>query len=775
MSTYESAHKSLLQGVSQQLPEDRLPGQVTAQTNMMSDPVTNLRRRPGVLYRKAWEWASADASNILGWFTDIAGSRVHLLLNTVTGNLRVLNESYVQEASLDGGPYLVNSNAGRIRATAVGNEFFLCNLDVAPALGYTPSDADPSLAGFFYIAAGAFSKSYDVTIVHAGGAVYATFNTPPATDAGAAAYSTPEYIAEQLRLLLATHTTITLTREGPYVYIQSVSLGSISINTVTGSQYMRASNGGFVPAAGDLPARLPSVANGFICRVGTGNNPQYFKYNNATTEWLETGAYNSPKSITGCPISLQWSGSAWVLNTTAFSGRFAGNDTSNGVHEFMTNGITGMGTFQGRLVLMSGPLVSLSASGKSRQFFRTTVTSVISSDPIEIGSGMNSSAAYEWAVPFQKDLLLFSRAYQALIPSGSQAVTPATATVVPTSAHEVDTTSSPIALGRTLMYCNPRSEEFFGVLEMVPSNYTDSQYVSQDSTPHLPKYMGGRCRFAVSSGVASVALFAPSGDVYSIVVHEYHWNGDTKAQQAWHQWTFPYPVAVAYFASDVIVLGFVKNGTVVLGTVDPRAGVLNASGQRRPFLDLNTTATITDHSIPVPAWLLAFDPDSAAKLNVVVLTGALAGELVGTTVSGGGTTLTTVRSHPSGTVGLGIPYTSSFVPTPPVVTSYKDEVIHTGKATLLRYMIGTKNSSEFDVTVRDDRSAGDMLSVPTLSWSSPELELGSALFSDRAVSIVPCRTDLRSTYMEVATHGTGELNITALEYVAKYNATIKRK
>lgn len=42
MSTYEAAYKSLLQGVSQQLPEERLPGQLTAQVNMVSDPVTNL-------------------------------------------------------------------------------------------------------------------------------------------------------------------------------------------------------------------------------------------------------------------------------------------------------------------------------------------------------------------------------------------------------------------------------------------------------------------------------------------------------------------------------------------------------------------------------------------------------------------------------------------------------------------------------------------------------------------------------------------------------------
>lgn len=890
MSTYEAAYKSLLQGVSQQLPEERLPGQLTSQVNMVSDPVTNLRRRPGVLFRKSWAWASADYEHSLGWFTDIAGSRVHVLLNTNTGNIRILNENFVEEASLNAGAYLINTDPTHIRATSVGNEFFLCNVDKSPVVQYGTTDPNPANSGFFYIVSGAFSKGYNVNIVHGDGALTATYTTPSGTGSGDAALATPEYIAEQLYNQLAgnsfsdvritgvngtgtgyvydfqlqenigssitpnwvnrtapfemtasriangflrfryesedgeavsfnfqvkvggtwqatvytsssialywtdigqpAYETVPLTvftsqvtlsgdptlfvqRDGPYVFVSRA--GGISVNTSVGSGFMVASKSGVVPSTGDLPARLPSAANGFICRVGTGDSPQYYRYNHLTTEWSETGAWGSPNSITNVPISILWNGTAWALKTTAFDGRNAGDDDSNELHEWMTYGITGMGTYQGRLVLMSGPLVSLSASNKPRQFFRSTVSSLLNSDAIEVGAGMNSAAAYEWAIPFQKDLVLFSRTYQAVIPSGNSAITPATATVVPTSAHETDTTSSPITLGRTLMYCTPKSEDFFGAMEMIPSNYTDSQYVSQDSTPHLPKFMGGRCRFAVSSGVASLALFSPSGDPYSLVVHEYHWDGETKVQQAWHQWTFEYPIACAYFASDVVVLAFIQNGNIVLGTVDPRAGALNASSERRPFLDLNVSASIVDNTVTIPAWMLAFDPLIRDKLKLVMVTGALAGEEVGFTNGATANTLTTVLSHPSGTVGVGIPYYSGVIPSPPVVKDYNDQTIHSGKATLQRYMVGTKNSSEFTVNVTDAYSTGEDLAVPTLSWSSPELELGRGLYADTSISIVPCRTDLRSTAMEVSTEGTGELNITSLEYVAKYHPKIKRR
>lgn len=894
MSTYESAYKSLLQGVSQQIPSERLPGQLTAQTNMVSDPVTNIRRRPGLVFKKSWEWEDADDSHVLGWFTDLAGSRVHILLNTNTGNVRILGEDYVEQASLDGAGYLTSSDRSKIRACTVGNEFFLCNVTKVPSVQYDSIGADPANSAFFYVTSGAFGKKYSVEITYSDGKISADYTTPGGTGSSDAALSTPEYIAQKLadtlrkagtanpvdmtdvritewtplnayavqvqrntgtasspawvditapadftvtqleqQYLRVVYRTIVIpgeppeaasitfkfqvrangvwqptvystvmrlaasatlvpatvyasqftsittpgdallyvVQDGPYVFVSRS--GGIGISTTVGTAYMIASQGGGVASEGNLPARLPAAANGFICRVGTGDAPKYYRYESATASWLETAKYGSPTGIANVPISIKWDGSAWVLDATPFEGRNSGDDVTNPTHDFMLYGITGISTYQGRLVLMSGPMVSLSASNKPRRFFRSTVTNLINSDPIEIGSGQVSAAAYEWAVPFQKDLVLFSAAYQAVIPSGNALVTPNNATVVPTSGHGVDTTSSPINLGRTLMYCNPRSEDFFGVLEMIPSQYTDSQYVSQDSTPHLPKYMGGRCRFAVSSGVANLAMFAPSGDTTSLVVHEYHWNGDTKDQQAWHTWTFKYPVAAGYFVGDVSVLVFVQNGVVVIGTLDIKAGVSDRNGVRRPFLDFAFPVTYSDNTIELPEWLLTFDPDIAEDLVAVCGTGPMSGSLVGTEVDEDA--LRTVLSWPSGTAVVGVPYYSGFIPTPPQTTDYQGQVTHTDRATLLREVLGTKNTSDFKTVVWDAYSSADGVPAEVLTFSSPELELGRGLSSDAANVVVPCRTDMRSTNVEICTDGIGELNVTFIEYVAKYHPKFKRR
>ena len=771
MSTNESAVKSLLQGVSQQLPDARHPGQVQEQLNMLSDPVTSVRRRPGLRVRASLSMPGAGTNTLRAWFTDVAGARVHMLLDSGAGVVHVLNEAFTLEASLDSGGYLVNADASRVRAATVGNSMFLVNLDKSPTVHHASAGPSPDSGGFFYVLTGAFSKSFNVTVTHAGASHTASYTTPTGAAVGDAALSTPEYITTQLRTQLAAVPGLAIEQDGPYVFIRGST--TLTVNSSTGVAYLIPSKLNIVTGVGALPSRLPASGDGYVCRVGTADSPQYYKYVHSDTLWLEEGSFGSPSTISNCPVSVEWDGSAWGINATPFSGRHAGDDKSNAAHDWMTYGITGMATYQGRLVLMSGSMVSLSASGKPREFFRTTVTSVLSSDPIEIGSGMLSAAAYEWALPFQKDLVLFSKSYQAVIPSGNSPVTPSTATVVPTSAHETDTSSSPITIGRTVLYSKPRSKDYFGVMEMVPSNNVDSQYVSQDSTPHLPEYMPGRCRFAVSSSVANMALFSASGDPRVLVVHEYHWDADTKVQQAWHKWVFEYPVADAYFASDVIVMVTVRNGVAVLSTIDPRQPAVDVNSVHNPFLDYYTTRSASGTSAVLPSWWESFAPEKRAGLKASVASGALAGMPVGITVQGNAVTVDPTYSDAQ--IHLGVAYESAFTPSPPTVTDYKDQVIHSGRATLVRYTVGTRNTGECAVTVSDDYSSPTDFVLYPQQWASPGVELGGNPYTGPGTVVVPCRTDMRSTLMRLSTSGLQDMNITHIEYVFKYAPKIRRR
>lgn len=784
MASFEGAYSSILQGVSQQIPRMRLPGQVSAQINMLSDPVTNVRRRPGAEFVYSLDLPGSTNTSIKAWDVDIGGQQVHVILCVNSGTILLLDQEFNLLDTLQD-DYLIAPNTQSVKAASVGTEMYFANVGEAPVLGAgTNTSPAPSRRGFAFVTAGTFSKAYNLTVETNAGSLVGTYTTPDASASGAAANSTPDKIAEELvdsLIALGIVGTLNVTpyRDGPFIYFEGTgAVTSLVVSSSSGSVYITVSGASTVRTEAGLPARLPEEADGYVVAVGQQKLLIYYTYNHATVSWLESGDYASPGNITNMPLSLRYDTgtTTWELATTPFEGRVAGDDETNPVPDFTASGITGIGSYQGRLVLLMGSQVLLSSSRNPRRLMRSTVTGLLDADPIAVGASSNSSAKYEYAVPFQKDLLLFSARYQALIPGGNQAITPRTATVLVTSTFSADMHTDPLPIGRTLLYPTPLSADFFGILEMISSQYTDSQYISNLSTSHLPKYMAGTCRFGASSSVASTVCFGQSLDMQGVLIYQYLWSGDEQIQQAWHRWQFAYGVATSYFTGEVLNFVFAQNDKIIGARVDPKVGVVSSGGSRRPYLDLYFEAEVVDNLFTLPAWVIAFDPDFGDKIKLSQTTGELAGEEVGVvSVDSGTGVVETVRSFPSGTVSVGVPFRALLQPTPPQMQDRNGQKIDSNKLTVLRFGLNTQNSAEFRVSVADSTGLDSDLSQGTLRWSSRELDLGEARVAEYSRAIVPARTDADTTVFQIYTEGLGELNVVGIDYTCRYNQKVRRR
>lgn len=775
----------MLQGVSQQLQRERLEGQVSAQMNMMSDVVTGLRRRPGAEVKTAWQINNATRDKIIAWDGDLANQRIKCVLNGVDGVLRVCDDNWGIFATLQN-DYFKFDNRKDIQHTVTDDRMYIVNKERIPYISATNGGVGSTQGGFVFIKTGAFQTTYSVSFQDATGQNFSvSYTTPNSNEADASSKSTPDYIMTQLVSQIPGHDGLIegYTQTGPYLYIRSHG-ANFSVSSSMSSSYIGVSNTSHVQQIVDLPAKLPSPADGYTVAVGSTTEPTYFKWDFGSSTWREGPIEGSASALGNMPIYLYVNTSnAWVLGNT-YEGRLSGDDNSNPNPSFLGFGIDGIGSFQGRLVILNGSKVSMSASGRPQRFYRSTIESLIASDPIEVGASANSSAAYEYCLPFNKDLLLFSEKYQALVPGGGTVITPSNATVVVTSTYEADMASGPLPLGRTVMFPAPRSKDYFGLMEMLPSPYTDSQYVSTDVTAHLPKYMNGRCRFSVSSSVSGIACFASTTDYRTLVVHEYTWSADEKVQQAWHKWNFPYDIADAFFSGSEISLVFVNNGQLVVATVDPRVGTLTAGGERRPFLDLYFNATVTNTtvdptkggSVAIPAFYQLFDPLWYQTVRLSDRSSDMLGEEVGVETRST-TALVTVPSFGAGDVTMGMGYRSSVSPSMPSVKDTNGVVISSNKLTLLRFMIGTENSYEYEAIVSDsgDDGADSSEDLATLYWGSADLDLGDPRIAIESTAILPCRTNAASTTVILFTDSLGELNIVSLEYVCRYNQKLKRR
>lgn len=781
MTVLDGSFKTLLGGVSQQIPRERLAGQLSVQENMLSDPVTGIRRRPGLRVENTIEAFNPTADNILSQFVEVGTAGYNVYVNSTSGTILVTDSNHVTVDTVQD-DYLIAPDSSYLRETTASGYGWIANTYIQPSLGAVDSTKlNPVFDGWFFIRTGAFNKTYLVRFEYDTVALEYTYTTPPGANPTEVAASTPEGIALALYNLFIADSNFTtkfdVYRNGAYVYVTrrnktSANTNITNVTSTSGQQFISFSAAMNVAQESDLPAKLPVEADGAVTSVGLSvQSRTYYRWIYNQSSWQETGSYDSAATLVDMPLRYSLAGDGTItISTSAFEGRLAGDDENNPYPHFIDLGISGISSFQGRLVILSGAFVALSGSNQPTRFLRSTVTELRDDDPIETGSGSATAARFEHAIQFNKDLILIANTHQAVMPTGSQALTPRNAVVVLTARQNVDTRAVPHVIGRTLMFGSPVSEDFFGVGELIPSSYSESQYFPQNLTDHIPRYMPGRCRQIVGSNTANVALFLSTQDHFGVLVHEYLWNGDERPLMSWHHWTFPTEVCSIHFARDIIVVSLKVNDDLMICTIDPKASAFLSSGESRPFLDAYSYVTVTDNTFTVPVNLR--DVAKAGDLRLAQATGDLAGEPIG--IKSVNTTTwvaETVRSFPSGQAAIGWKFTSAFAPTPPMMRDKNDVVISTTKTTILRYEVTVQKSGDFQIRVQNSELISDDTDS-AITWSSEELGLGKAKVATFGSVVVPCRTIAHSTEVLLYTEGTRDLNVLDIEYTLR---TVQRR
>jgi len=776
----DGAYPSLLQGVSQQIVQNRIEGQLTAQNNMLSDIVTGLRRRPGSEYKQTLLTTTGDSLHSL--YLELGDIGYHIYVNPLDGKLRVYDSNWVLVHTTTD-LYLVASSAGSIRTVTQGGYTWLLNVEKKPALApFDPFKRDPRENGWFNILTGAYSKGYSIKVVVDGFDSTYTYNTPSGTDPSHVALSVPEYIATAIVNAMLADVTFTnrfnVYKDGSYVYVTKNpswmgSFGTLKITTSTGVLFVRASNTMLVSLSTDLPANLPVQADGIICTVG--NNPTthaYYRWDDALSAWVESGDYNSISELVQTPRRLKELNGVFTYDAPVFEGRVSGNDENNPYSAFLTFGITGMSSYQGRLVFLAGGYCCMSASNRPLRFMRSTVVDLKDDDPIEISAGALEAASFRYAVPFNKDLILISSAHQAVIPAGQTGITPKNALVLLSSTETVGIEAEPRVMGRTLMYSTAVSQEFFGLGEMLPSQYSNSQYSANNLTQHIPRYIQGTCRSIVNNSGVSSGFFLSSTELNKVLVNEYLWSGDERVQNAWHKWEFNVPILSMHSAKGSLVITYKLGGNVIICTLDTRTASYQQQGFIPTFADARVDATVVDNTFSVPVHLR--DITRVAELRIAQSVGALAGEPVGIdNINTSTWVATTVRSFPSGVVSIGWAFNSAVTPSTALIRDKDRKPVLTANTNILRYLVNVQNTGEFKVLTEVTGYSAENSDTSALLWSSSELGLGEKKAVAYGTINVPVRAFSFDTDTTFSTDGTREMNIVNIEYTLR--GVMKRK
>lgn len=760
-------YATLIQGVSQQTPQQRTDGQLSEQINMTSDIVTGLRRRTGFAYQYTLQNRHSSS-----WFEIVELNGIYYLqVVEKQGQLLIYNlETGILVRSLSNAYFTFNNKAS-IRSTILGNAVYIVNTEKLPTkrqLSVGVPTFDPAVAGWLHVKSGAFAKSYTVTIARSG---ISTLTFTVTTDVSNAAQATSEYVATTLLSQMNANTTFTENyeayRTGTVIGIKakagSTGTGQVVVSSTVGDTYMTTSENGVLTLKTLLPAYLPEEFDTYIMAVGTGRNLAYYQYNHIERAWKETAVYEPRYEYTDIGYSWYYDYRHLEVATSQLvvKGRTAGDDDSNPVPEFFEYGITGLSSYQSRLVILSGAYVNMSRSNDPTVFMRTTVTEVLDDDAIEISATSLSNNQFEYAVPYNKDLVLFARNQQAVIPNNSTVLTPKTAVIYPTTTSDVSLACAPTVIARSLYYTYLRGggNVAYQVGELLPSPYTDSQYSTQSTTDHIPLYATGVCTCMSGSTAGNLAMF--SNDSNEVLVNQFYWVGDDRPLMAYHKWLLADNLRVHYHkqVNDRILMVVSKEGSDSVHVLATALQLNQLVNKPVPYLDMYSYVTLDSNGEgTVPDWYTAFAASDSLTVVQYSDTDLRYMELE-YTVQGN---QLVVPEGVNETVVIGLKYYSGIELTPPFIRDSEGGVISGTRSTLQSLTFTFKDTSAFVYQVQDAYGTASSGDTSAPSWS--EVDLGRTWISDVTTSVIPCRVRLNSAKVVVATESTTDMNILTVEY-----------
>ena len=296
----------------------------------------------------------------------------------------------------------------------------------------------------------------------------------------------------------------------------------------------------------DLPNRCP--VDGFVVQI-TGDPSSSFdnywvKYDMSgggisNGIWKETCAPGLSAGMYG--HTLPWAlvreaDGTFTFKMIPWGQRKVGDAKSNPHPSFANRTLNDIFFYRNRLGLLCDENILFSEAGEYFNFYRTSVTQLTDSEPIDVSVSHTKVSILEHAIPFNKQLLIFSEQTQFVIDQ-NDILSPKTISVKMATEFTCSVNCKPVPVGKNVYFAVQK-----GDWTTVREYYADINNLSNDSqdvTGHVPKYIpSGVFKIAASTNEDIMCLLS-NKEPNALYVYKYFWSSNEKLQSAWSKWTFP--------------------------------------------------------------------------------------------------------------------------------------------------------------------------------------------------------------------------------------------
>ncbi|WGD31654.1 hypothetical protein AncyloWKF20_07500 [Ancylobacter sp. WKF20] len=534
---------NLINGVSQQAVAVRLASQAQAQENALSSVVEGLRKRPPAELVAVLSQAAVGDTFIHTINRDTAERYIVL---ADSGGIRIFDMEGREKVvnAPNGWGYLSSPSASQnLSMVTVADYTFIVNRSrtVAAAATRAPTRNPEALV---WVKQGAYGMGYTVIL---NGSQAAANQVPNGGTTNDAPYVQTTHIASTLAAQINTNRPdFWAGQRGSLVHVlrrNDTADFSVDVADGIGGNGMKAFKG-TVQRFSDLPER---AVDGFVLQVTGDQTSKFDAYYVKFTEdgatrtgsWVETvkpGLQTSLDRNTMPHVLVREANGSFTFKPTDWSPNGCGDENTSPWPSFVGRTITDLFFHRNRLGFITDENVVMSRSGDFFNFFRQTATQLLDTDPIDIGVSHTKVSILRHAVPFDKELLLFSDQTQFVL-SGPDVLTPKSVAAHVATEFECSPSARPVPVGKSVIFATPRGphtsfREYF-------MDGDNAVYDAADISGHVPKYVPSGVFKLAASTAESILLALSSTEPQSIYVYQWLWSGNEKLQSAWHKWTFP--------------------------------------------------------------------------------------------------------------------------------------------------------------------------------------------------------------------------------------------
>lgn len=275
-----------------------------------------------------------------------------------------------------------------------------------------------------------------------------------------------------------------------------------------------------------------------------------------------------------------------VPNATSYlwSDRLVGDEDTNPTPSFVGSTyystgpkINGLVYFQGRLGAISGENIIFSETGQFFNFFRTTVLDLLDTDSIDIASSSSKSGVIHAAIPFNRDLILWTPTNQSVLRTG-EIFTPKSVSITPAADYENQSNLCRPVPSANSIFFTYNNGGYVGIRELVPQPALDGSYLANDLTTNVSRYIAGSPGSLAASTHDNIVAVIANRKLY---LYRYLAINNERAQSAWVECDFSDSSKIfvdldahGSATAEPIWVGFVESDMYVALSVRRKTGLI---------------------------------------------------------------------------------------------------------------------------------------------------------------------------------------------------------